>query len=209
MLKLSPKNKFEWNFFCEANYRIFLNIENYSIFQNGKIIWQTHVEAGPILWYRPAPIISTVISNGSKDPANLIWPATPAFYHYQLGSRQGRKPKQKHSGKYQDYGGMFQRPYQTNNNTAKNTDRDWSLVVTMATTIMATKLVQSMVHWLMREFPSLLLGVFSLLGGWLFAGIFLLLFYILRYRWVCLIRHVCLSRIWSHSFFFFFIIFLM
>jgi hypothetical protein len=36
---------------------------------------------------------------------------------------------------------------------------------------------------------------FSLLGGWLFVGIFLLLFYILRYRWVCLIRHVCLSRI--------------
>jgi hypothetical protein len=43
----------------------------------------------------------------------------------------------------------------------------------------------------------------------LFVGIFLLLFYILRYRWVCLIRHVCLSRIWSHSFFFFFLIFVM
>ncbi len=124
-------------------------------------VWQTRVEAGPILWYRPAPIISTVISNGSKDPANLIWPATAAFYHYQLGSRQGRKPKQKHSGQYQDYAGMFQRPYQTNNNTAKNTDRDWGLVVTMATTIMAPKLVQSMVHWwLMREFPSLLFGDF-------------------------------------------------
>jgi hypothetical protein len=50
---------------------------------------------------------------------------------------------------------------------------------------------------------------FSLLGGWLFVGIFLLLFYILRYRWVCLIRHVCLSRIWSHSSFFFFLIFVM
>ncbi len=72
---------------------------------------------------------------------------------------------------------MFQRPYQTSNNTAKDTDRDWSLVVTMATTIMGTKLVQSMVHWLMREFPSLLLGDFVI--GWLcvFAGIFLLLLY--------------------------------
>ncbi len=80
--------------------------------------------------------------------------------------------KKKHSGKYQAHAGVFQRPYQTNNKTAKNTDRDWSLVVTMA-----TKLVQCMVHWLMREFPSLLLG--DIVIGWLFvfAGIFLLLLY--------------------------------
>jgi len=51
-----------------------------------------------------------------------------------LPTKARPKTKKKHSGKYQqDHAGMFQRPYQTNNNTGKNTGRDWSLVVTMAT----------------------------------------------------------------------------
>jgi len=77
---------------------------------------------------------ATILGNESKH--NIL----------ALVAGKAKNKKKNHSGKYQEHAGMFQRPYQTNNNTAKNTDQDWSLVVTMATTIMATKLVQSMVH---------------------------------------------------------------